>query len=383
MKQKVAILTQAPLGTNYGNTMQAYALQTVLQKAGFEPMVLDRVKSDIYNLTHWSLSQLKNEVLNFIDKKHRMTPRVYNEIFKDHFLFVYDYLNLSEQLHTDATLRKHFNNNYYDAIIVGSDQTWRPSYSPNIYNYFLDFLEDDDKITKLAYATSFGTSDWEFSEEETKRCAQLVQQFDAVSVREESAVEMTSRYLNKKAVWVLDPTMLLEKKDYQKLIDARRQPQRKGIYSYILDNTQEITEFIEKAQQILGLDHFTNQPKIRNKEKSSKNLADYKYPTLEGWLQGFEEADFVITNSFHGTVFSIIFKKPFLTIVNKERGASRFYSLLGKLGLESRIIETAGLATAKMADLMNQKIDFSHANQKMVEMKKKSMDFLLNTLEKK
>jgi exopolysaccharide biosynthesis predicted pyruvyltransferase EpsI len=382
MKRKVAILTQAPLGTNYGNSAQAYALQTVLRKASFEPMVLDRVKYDIYKITHWSLSQIKNEILNFIDKKHRMTPRVFNAIFKGHFLFVEQYINLSERLHTDEELRKHFQNNTYDAIIVGSDQTWRPPYSPNIYNYFLDFLEDNTEITKLAYATSFGTSDWEFSEEETKRCARLIQQFDAVSVREESAVEMTTKYLNKDSVWVLDPTLLLVKSDYQKLIDARRQPKRSGIYSYILDETQEISEFIENAQHILGLDHFTNQPKVRNKEKATNNLADYKYPTLEGWLQGFEEADFVITNSFHGTVFSIIFNKPFLSIVNKERGASRFYSLLGKLGLESRIIETANLSRNQIEEFVKQKIDFTVANLKLEEMKKESLAFLLNALDK-
>lgn len=376
MKKKVAILTQAPLGTNYGNSAQAYALQTVLRKAGFEPTVLDRVRNDIYNVTHWSLRQFKNEILNFIDKKHRLTPRVYHEIFKDHFLFVHQYINLSEQLYTAEDLKKHFKENQYDAIIVGSDQTWRPAYSPNIYNYFLDFLENDDRIMKLAYATSFGTSDWEFTDDETKRCAQLVQQFDAVSVREESAVEMTQKYLNKESVWVLDPTMLLEKADYQKLIDGRRRPERTGIYSYILDETEEISAFIESAQQVLEMDHFTNQPKIRNKKKTSENLEDYRYPTLEGWLQGFEEADFIITNSFHGTVLSIIFNKPFITIVNKERGASRFHSLLGLFNLEDRLLTNQD----QLKEIIKQPINFASVNEKMEDLRKDSLQFLLNNL---
>lgn len=382
MKMKVAILTQAPLGTNYGNTAQAYALQTVLRNEGYEPIVLDRVRSEIYKTTHWSLSQIKSAILNLVDNKHRLTPHVFNEIFKEHLSFVHKYLNISERLHTDGELRKHFQNNTYDVIIVGSDQTWRPSYSPNIYNYFLDFLESDKNIIKIAYATSFGTSNWEFTKEETKRCAQLVQHFDAVSVREEDAVEMTAKHLIKDAVWVLDPTMLLEKSDYLKLIDAQRISKRKGIYSYILDDTPAISKFIKNAQQLLKMDHFTNQPKVRNREKVSKNLADYKYPSLEGWLQGFEEADFIITNSFHGTVFSVIFNKPFLTIVNKERGASRFYSLLGKLGLEDRIIDTVDLTNDQMEEMIFQKVDFSNANQKLKEMKRESMTFLLNALDK-
>jgi hypothetical protein len=383
MKKKVAILTQAPLGTNYGNSAQAFALQAVLKKGGYEPTVLDRVRSEIYQTTHWSLSQIKNAMCNLIDNKHRLTPYVFNEIFKDHFSFVRKHLKLSERLHTDAELKKHFENNKYDAIIVGSDQTWRPPYSPNIYNYFLDFLEDDNEITKLAYATSFGTSEWEFSAQETQRCTQLVQYFDAISVREEDAVNMTLNYLNKDSVWVLDPTMLLDKIDYLSLVEGLKLPNRKGLYSYILDDTEEISHFIESVKQILGMKHFTNQPKIRNKNKVSRKLEDYKYPSFEGWLLGFAQADFVITNSFHGTVFSIIFNKPFLTIVNKERGASRFYSLLGKLGLENRIIETTGFSQKQIEDITAEKVDFSYANDRLVEMKNKSLEFLYNSLAQK
>lgn len=383
MNKKIAILTQAPLGTNYGNTVQAYALQTILQEAGCEPMVLDRVRADIYNATHWSLSQIKNEILNKFDGKNRLTPRVFNQIFKDHFVFVKEYINLSERLHTDAELREHFKNNTYDAVIVGSDQTWRPRYSPNIYNYFLDFLEDNDKITKLAYATSFGTSDWEFSDEETKRCSQLVQQFDAVSVREESAVAMTANYLNTESTWVLDPTLLLSKEKYSELANKKNIPKRSGLFSYILDETPGIVSVIEQTKKILGLDSFINQPKNRSKIKTSSSLKDLQYPSVESWLKSFEDADFIITNSFHGTVFSIINQKPFLVLVNKERGASRFYSLLGKLGLENRILDSTDLNDNQLKKIVLQKIDYTYANQKLAEMKEKSLAFLFNSLEKK
>ncbi len=383
MNKKIAILTQAPLGTNYGNTVQAYALQTILQEADFEPMVLDRVRADIYNATHWSLSQIKNEILNKFDGKNRLTPRVFNQIFKDHFVFVKEYINLSERLHTDAELREHFKNNTYDAVIVGSDQTWRPRYSPNIYNYFLDFLEDNDKIIKLAYATSFGTSDWEFSDEETKRCSQLVQQFDAVSVREESAVEMTANYLNTESTWVLDPTLLLSKEKYSELANKKNIPKRSGLFSYILDETPGIVSVIEQTKKILGLDSFINQPKNRSNIKTASSLKDLQYPSVESWLKSFEDADFIITNSFHGTVFSIINQKPFLVLVNKERGASRFYSLLGKLGLENRILDSTDLNDNQLKKIVLQKIDYTYANQKLAEMKEKSLAFLFNSLEKK
>jgi hypothetical protein len=143
-KHKIAIQTQAPLGTNYGNTLQAFALQKFLNNHQQDVIVLDRVKSDIYGVTHWGLSNFKNEILNFIDKKNRLTPRTFNQIFKQHFQFVYEKIRLSERLHNSLELENHFKNNAYIMVIVGSDQTWRPQYSPNIYNYFLDFLVDNN-----------------------------------------------------------------------------------------------------------------------------------------------------------------------------------------------------------------------------------------------
>lgn len=380
MKKDIAILTQAPLGTNYGNTAQAYALQTVLQQKGHEVTVLDRVKYDIYTATHWNLSHIKSEILNLIDRKHRLTPRVFHEKFKDHFVFVKEYLAMSERLHTDAELTSHFAKNHYDAVIVGSDQTWRPPYSPNIYNYFLDFLETNTTITKLAYATSYGTDAWEFTEEETKRCKALVQHFDAISVREEAGVGMTKQYFDRDAVWVLDPTMLLDKTHYLKLIEAKNLPKKEGLFTYILDETPAIEKLIESAQEVLGMGHYTAQPKVRAKHHHSKQLSDYRYPSLETWLKGFADADFVLTDSFHGTVFSILFNKPFAVLVNKERGASRFYSLLGRFGLEDRILENTEADEEALRTLVVNPVDFSKAKEEMESWRKESLRFLKDAL---
>ena len=108
----------------------------------------------------------------------------------------------------------------YDYVVIGSDQTWRPSISADIYNFFLDFLQDENQIKKIAYATSFGTDQWEFSEEQEKRCKQLVKQFDAVSVREESGISLCQQFLDVDAEHVLDPTLLLKQEDYLKIVHA-------------------------------------------------------------------------------------------------------------------------------------------------------------------
>lgn len=378
--KKIAILTQAPLGTNYGNTLQAYALQEVLKKNKYDVTVLDRVKSEIYAITHWNLSQIKNEILNYIDKKNRLTPSVFNEIFKDHFQFVNEQINISERLHTDAELKKHFHKNKYDTVIVGSDQTWRPKYSPNIYNYFLDFLENNESIKKIAYASSFGTSEWEFNKEETHRCAELAKKFDAVSVREKSGVDLCYDYLDVKAEWVLDPTLLLTKEDYKAVVNKKNLPKRSGLFSYVLDENDKITKTIEHIADILELEHFINQPKWRRNDKTGKSLEELKYPSVEGWLKAFDDADFIVTNSFHGTVFSIIFNKPFLTIVNTARGASRFKSLLEEFGLENRLIEENDDSFEQIEKIVHIPINYIPVNIKLEQLREKSLSFLLTNL---
>lgn len=377
IKNKIAILTQAPLGTNYGNTLQAYALQEVLKKQNYEVTVLDRVRYEIYGITHWNLSQIKNGIFNLIDKKNRLTPRVFNEIFKEHFQFVHKNLNLSERLHTDEELKSHFQKNKYNIVIVGSDQTWRPKYSPNIYNYFLDFLSGNQSIKKIAYASSFGTSEWEFSDEETQKCSALVREFDAVSVREQSGVDLCRDHLKIEAEWVLDPTMLLDKEDYLAVANSRELPKRTGLFSYILDENDNITSAINEVMKILDVEHFTNQPQWRRNDKSGKSLDELKYPSVEGWLKAFDDAEFIVTNSFHGTVFSIIFNKPFLTIVNKERGAARFHSLLSEFGLAHRLVEEGDI---NLKEIVQDQVDFSFANERIEKLRKNSMDFLKTSI---
>lgn len=381
--KNIAILTQAPVGTNYGSTIQAWALQKILKEKGFNPTTIDRVRENKNHPLKIVLSEFKDNFKNRFTNELIITEKVFNKIFEEQFQFVKENIRISKRIHTDKELKDHFNTFDYEAVIVGSDQTWRPDYSPNIYNYFLDFLEDNDNILKLAYATSYGTSEWEFSENETKKCTRLIQQFYAISVREESGVELTKKHLKKDAVWVLDPTMLLNKEEYLAIANTRKTPKRNGVYSYILDETPGIVNVIKQTKEILDLDSFINQPKCRTNVKTSKRLEDYKYPSVEGWIKSFEDADFVVTNSFHGTAFCVIFNKPFLTIVNKERGASRFYSLLGKLGLESRILDSTDVNKSQLKEIILKSIDFSNANQKLEEMKKESLAFLFNALDRK
>lgn len=376
MKKNIAILTQ-PLGHNYGGIIQNYALIRILEREGFFVETINRVDENPHSQVKRKMSFIKQYVIKKMLNKNILTTSDYRIIYKSLVNFLFSYSRLSQKIETTEELKKHFQKNRYDAVIVGSDQTWRPKYSPNIYNYFLDFLENDESIKKIAYASSFGTSEWEFNKEETHRCAELAKKFDAVSVREKSGVDLCSDYLDVKAEWVLDPTLLLTKEDYKAVVNKKNLPKRSGLFSYVLDENDKITKTIEHIADILELEHFTNQPKWRRNDKAGKSLEELKYPSVEGWLKAFDDADFVVTNSFHGTVFSIIFNKPFLTIVNKERGASRFHSLLSEFGLEYRLVEEGD---ENIKEIVQSPVDFRYANQRREELKKDSLEFLFTNI---
>lgn len=377
--KKIAILTQAPVGTNYGSTLQTFALQVFLKRHNYEPTTIDRVRGNDFSVLRTQISILKDELINLFSDRLVITPRIYNKVFKTQFDFVKSNINLSERIDNDLQLAKHFKKHSYDVVIVGSDQVWRPSYSPNIYNYFLDFLSGDKSIKKIAYACSFGTSEWEFSKDEKERCKELVKEFDAVSVREDSGVKLCREFFNIDSTLVLDPTFLLSKDDYVELANSVTTPKRNGLFSYILDENDRIVEILNNLSSLLNLEHYTNQPKWRRNNIEGKSLLELLHPRLENWLKAYEDSDFVVTNSFHGTVFCIIFNKQFLTIVNKGRGAARFSSLLDLFGLTNRMInEEDDFDT--LSTILKDQIDFMPINEKLIKLKKFSTEFLIESL---
>src|SRR5690554_5627461 len=365
---KIAILTQ-PLHNNYGGNLQNFALQKVLTDMGHEPVTIDRHRS-IKLRTKLKLGYFKQLVLHYLKgtpkplwKSYFSSKKEQDYIRQDITTFIDTYINKTPRLYSDDAVHAAFKENNFDAVIVGSDQCWRPMYSPNIYTYYLDFLKDNNNIKKIAYAASFGTDEWEYIEEQTAHCKKLIQQFDLVTVREKAAVNLVAEKLNKDAEFVLDPTLLLSKEDYIELFVGKNLPDNKGIYTYILDDSDWKTQVVETAKETLGLPQFSNQ---HNKHTVNSE----KIPSIESWIKGFADADFVVTDSFHGTVFSIIFNKPFVSLLNPKRGASRFYSILSEFGLEDRLVTEYD--DAKINALLNQEIDYQKVNEKLGQLKQNS-----------
>lgn len=341
---KIGILT-LPLHTNYGGILQAYALQTVLERLGQDAYVIEKEHRPLH-LPLWRMPvkfarRLLRNVMGhpypiFYERKYnREQPiiRQYTDIFIKKYIksaVFKGYSGISE--------------NDFDAIAVGSDQVWRPQYFDDIRTAFLNFA-DGWKIRRFAYAASFGTDEWEYTKRQTSDCSRLLKKFDGVSVREDSGVRLCREHFGVNAEHVLDPTMLLSSDDYIRLFKDASTPVSKGnLLNYILDDTPEKTKLTECVAEMLSLTPFRVNSRVEN---LNAPLAERIQPPIEQWLRGFYDACFVITDSFHACVFSIIFNKPFIAVANKSRGLSRFRSLLAMFGLENRLVEPGSLSDVR------------------------------------
>lgn len=338
---RIGILT-LPLHTNYGGILQAYALQTVLERMGHKVNVIG-APVIVKHLPLWRkiLSVSKRLCQRYLlgrkdilidrekeEYKRAITTRKYTTQFVDKYI------------HTRKVYRlQEIQQNDYDAIIVGSDQIWRTDYNQqweqqNADDIYLGFTKDWC-LKRIAYAASFGKDKVELKGKELKLCKEAISKFNAISVREENGVNLCREIFGVKATVMPDPTLLLSYDDYKKLIpDISNTSKPNFLLSYILDDNVEKSSLRDKIANEKGL-----MIKITNKSDYIDNNGEYPpQPPVEAWLKAFAECKYVITDSFHACVFSIIFHKQFTVIANKERGVSRFQTLLKMFGLTDRMV---------------------------------------------
>lgn len=369
---RIAIFT-LPLHCNYGGIVQAYALQTTLQHMGHEVFLYDTPfpgqRKPVKTEPFWRTMR------RFLLFNKEIPQRVKPKIPKRE---VHRRRHIARFLNTHFFLRPIYNRKAdLDAIVVGSDQIWRPAYLPEIELAFLSFAKDWPNLKRVAYACSFGTDQPEYSAAQIQQCGELVSRFDGVSVREASMIPLIqSAYRwNCHPVLLLDPTLLLEPDDYRQLYRPYSPQKNEGdlderLFCYFLDSTEAKQTIKQKMLEKNSLKELT-QADLSPKEDALDGAEDY--PSIESWLHAFDAAKYVLTDSFHGCVFSILFNKPFVVIGNPERGMARFHSLLGIFGLEQRLVDpTKDIAP----ELLAQPIDWEAVNRKRQQLKSESLAFL-------
>ncbi|MFW8592251.1 polysaccharide pyruvyl transferase family protein [Glaciecola sp. 2405UD65-10] len=376
IKKNIATLT-LPLTNNYGGILQAFALQETLLQLGHETMLIN-IKSPTHSNLKKRLEHMKQRVRNIIKNTPVFEPDFTSESDKT-------YINRHVQQFIDkyiATTKEvspyfkfdDLNQYKFESFVVGSDQVWRPDYSFYLANYFFEFLENVPAVKKLSYAASFGVENWKLTEDETSKCKQLIKSFDAVSVREVAAASLCEKHLATNATMVLDPTLLVPKETYCELVEKASLDKPKGnLFCYILDRSEENEAFEKDVAKSLNAQAFGVMPRKDLKNLAQHNVEEFVFPPIEEWLNGFIHADFVITDSFHGTVFAILFNKPFLSIGNTKRGLSRFSSLLDNFKLNERLIlEPKKFEVQKLTD----EINWEYVNNRLVQERERSLAFL-------
>ncbi|MCK9613963.1 MAG: polysaccharide pyruvyl transferase family protein [Candidatus Omnitrophica bacterium] len=377
---KIGILT-TELYFNYGGILQAFALQTYLKKYGHEAWLI------INNRSRQSLSfpTIARAVAKSILGIKMPTARLNFEmevICQNTACFVRKYINPVTSTVENAKAMNWLDIYNFDAYIVGSDQVWRKGFTkPNKPSFFeifksilwtrpmfLDFVKSN-KVKRIAYAASFGVDEWEYDFRMTKIIANLLRKFNAVSVREDSGVRLCKEYLGVDAIHLIDPTMLLSASEYMELCRKENTAKSKGnMMVYLLDETRgEIANVIAQKKKLILFS-------VNAKTKSPKApLEDRVYPPVTDWIRGFFDAEFIVTDSFHGCVFSIIFNKPFLAIGHEIGGMARFHSLLKMFGLEDRLILGMDELTD---DKLAAEINFDRVNQ-ILKIKQQEASFFL------
>ena len=328
---KVGILTITP-NIGFGGILQAYALSYVLKQMGHSVHVINytsgySLKSRMVFFVKSLIKAVKGQ---FVKYSHHAEIQYCSQNVAT---FIRNNLNFTIKV-TSANQLANLINTSFDVVVVGSDQVWRPKYVLGIENYFLANVNLD--VKKISYAASFGVDNFEYSEKEARTCSNLLKSFSYVSVREESGLKLLKNNLHYdgQAFCDLDPTLLAGEIAFKNFIRGAA-PSTGQIFSYILDVSPGKQSLLNEVGNTLGktvLNFSTNA------ENPSKPLNERVAPPVEDWLSGLYHSDFIVTDSFHGCVFSILFNKPFLVYVNRKRGAERFISVLSQLNLSDRMI---------------------------------------------
>lgn len=338
---KIGILTFHK-AKNYGAILQAFALMTKLRELGHKPYIINRPNKK-FKFSRYILHLIK-------------------DIISLDVIRWYSFKNFANSI-LKPTTRKYNNKNIlkfdkfenFDCCIVGSDQVWRLEYSQIGLNFFFDFIKDS-KVKKISYAASFGIDTWKEQNSLTKKVKKQIEKFSGVSIREDSGVRICKSKFNVDATLVLDPALLLTKERYIELFQIekfKKTSSKEILATYIIGKNKKDLKLCSRFSKENNLIHkilFYNT--LNPLDSYFKN--PFFYYNLKEWVQNIYNADYIITNSYHGTIVSIIFEKPFFVLNNKSAGIARLKTLLGMLNLTDRFIENPeSISFTKMNDHIN------------------------------
>lgn len=337
--------------TNYGSVITYYALYKTIEQLGYKTVILDRPNK-------WEDREPQN-----------VFPRK----------FMSRFANVSESY-------MHHEGNKYNELcnkfVVGSDQVWTPNAILNTgFRFFLDFASDNK--TKVAYAPSFGQDKFEAKATTKRAVSYYLSRFDAVSVRENTAVDICKKEFDIDAVQIIDPIFLQPKEFYENLAEYSTINEKEPyVLSYILDPDEDKRNMCLAAQKEKGcklINLLDGRWGTFDDNNAKLNLPNtYKDIAEEDWIKLFRDSEYVVTDSHHGFALAVMFNKPVICIMNKARGGTRFTSLLGWLGMLDRLVDkTEDISTRK--DLF-ETYNYKPVNNIIDKKRKESIKWLSSAL---
>ena len=368
---------------NYGSMLQAFATQKVIEEFGYESEYIRYKKKKSIRFFIKQIPRLLNGNLMFdkmlevekkvallyhpdINKKNSRRKAAF-ERFKDNY-----YGKFSPVYYGYDELKQGATN--YNSVVVGSDQLWTPGgLATNFYN--LMFVPDE--INKISYATSFGVSKIPFYQK--KRTKEYLSRINYLSVRETKGAQIVEEISDRKAKVVVDPTLLFSHEKWLQNIPEKRLIEERYIFCYFLGKNDEHRRIAEELHDKTGLKivctPFLDSFVKRDISFGDNQLFDVGPDDFVNLIRG---AEYVLTDSFHGSVFSIIHHKQFVTLNRFADGGqsrnSRIDSLCGLLGLEKRRYK------GEIYEQIRQPIDYESVDKKLLLLRQKSLEFLENAL---
>lgn len=372
---------------NYGSMLQAYATEMIMQQMGLPyqtiacrtPIHYMAENKLLYFAKKLMIGDWKMKLGKFkIDQAKRNNPiflknwairdAAFNK-FADEMFHVSPYCKNRSELETMAT--------NYSAFLVGSDQLWRTDSVEHGY-YTLEWVPDG--IRKIAYATSIGVKEVPWFQ--VKKNRRFMKRFDFMALREQSACDLVYRLTGRKVQVVLDPTLLFTGDQWMKIQQAEPLTKGKYIFCYFLGNNPNQRNLVKKLQNKTGMKIVALQH-LDEYIPSDEGFADeapYNVGPAE-FLNYIRNAEYICTDSFHCSVFSILYKKKFFTFSRfsetaKQSTNTRIDNLLNITGLSERRVN-AGMS---VDEILNLQLDFNYADKKLDELRKSSIDYLENAL---
>lgn len=387
MGKKVGIVS-CYFKNNYGSMLQAYATKKILDnnhipnetininynedfKNGKKKFYAQQISNIKFIKSKYGMIKMKFDKL--IRKKLRKNIAIRNKKYQE----FRKQINFSRGVSNYKDLTQLAKERYTD-VIVGSDQLWLPVNVIADY-YTLNWVPND--INKISYSTSFGISSIPSKYE--KKYQKFLNRINFLSVREKSGVILVQKLIHKTPKLVCDPTMLLTKKEWEKLIPEKRIISDKYILCYFLGSNIHHRKFVERLKkytdyQIVSLNHSDEFVPYSDQ---FADITPYDIGPLE-WIQLIKNAEYICTDSFHGTVFSILFEKVFFSFRRYKENSisstnSRIDSLLHTVGISEQRILTGN---ESVEDVLKYKISYNKVRQQIEQFRNESMAWLLHSI---